>query len=88
MQILSWYCTNLDVMTGSTAADPDDAADSEERVERWFVCTACGDAMRHEVDRLHTTVQTICLDCGDWTTQTADVADLIDSTAAGQPDGQ
>lgn len=55
------------------AADPgfDDA------VERAFTCSLCGFATTYEVGPLRAEVQSVCVNCGDWTVQTAPVADLV-----------
>jgi len=69
-------------MTDSTEPDSDsetEPGDTTEHVERSFTCTVCGYATVHEVDQLRATVQATCLNCGDWTTQSAQIEDVIES---------
>lgn len=61
------------------ASGTGDAAQTDRRVERSFTCTACGYATTHEADELQSEVQATCLNCGDWTVQTAAVGDLVDA---------
>lgn len=63
------------------AADPtpDESEASTEGgpVERAFTCTVCGFATTYESGELQTDVRATCLNCGDWTVQTAALADVV-----------
>ena len=65
-----------------SAADPTggnsvDADDLDRTVERGFTCNLCGFVMTHEVGLLQAEVQGVCFNCGDWTNQVADRAELV-----------
>jgi len=47
------------------------------RTERSFTCTVCGYPMTHDAGRLQTEVGSVCHNCGDWTTQSADLAAVL-----------
>lgn len=57
-----------------------------EPIERVFTCIACGFTTTREAPRLQSETQSVCANCGDWTTQLADqeviVADGKDIAAA------
>lgn len=61
------------------STDESDSALIEQRVGRSFTCSVCGYAMAHRTLRLRTEVHAICLNCGDWTVQTASVEELVDT---------
>lgn len=56
-----------------------DSEDCVRCVERSFTCTGCGYTTTHQVGELQAKVLATCLNCGDWTVQTADNEDLIDA---------
>lgn len=56
---------------GDTGASDDNAVEFGP-VTRDFQCTACGFATTYEVPRLQAEVQSVCANCGEWTTQVAD----------------
>lgn len=68
---------------GDTSSNPSQGDDGSEggsrRVERSFTCTVCGYGMTHSVGALRAQVQSTCHNCGDWTVQTADLAELVDT---------
>lgn len=69
-------------MENTDSDSSQEGRDSErvtQRLERSFSCTVCGYGMTLAAGRLRTTVQATCLNCGDWTVQTADVEELIDA---------
>lgn len=49
-----------------------------EPVDREFTCTGCGYATSHEAPRLATDTQATCVNCGDWTVQTADTGIVVE----------
>ncbi|WP_257298383.1 hypothetical protein [Haloarchaeobius sp. FL176] len=49
-----------------------------EPVDREFTCTCCGYAISHEAPRLATDTQATCVNCGDWTVQTADTGIVVE----------
>lgn len=68
-------------MTGDARSETRNEAnsDTERRVDRAFTCTLCGYEETHEVTELQAAVRSTCLNCGDWTVQTADVDALVDA---------
>lgn len=60
-----------------SAQDERQSGRGARRIERSFSCTVCGYGMTHSVGPLRAEVQSTCLNCGDWTVQTADVEELI-----------
>ena len=67
---------------GSDGDEGEEAFDFERTVERGFTCTLCGFVMTHEVEFLRAEVESVCHNCGDWTTQVGDRAELV--AAAGE----
>jgi len=61
----------------ASGGDGDDEFDFERTVERGFTCTLCGFVMTHEVGFLRAEVESVCHNCGDWTAQVGDRADLV-----------
>lgn len=51
-------------------------------VERPYTCTGCGYETTHEVAPLRARVGSTCVNCGDWTIQTADDEALVDAAEA------
>lgn len=75
-------CISSDVTEDSgsdSSLDDGGPAATGRRVERSFTCTVCGYGTTHEVGELETAVRATCLNCGDWTVQTADVEALLDA---------
>ncbi|MEF8756701.1 MAG: sigma-70 region 4 domain-containing protein [Halobacteriales archaeon] len=65
----------------SDTQNEDGDGEAEARhVERSFTCTVCGYPTTHTAGRLQGEVRATCLNCGDWTVQTADVDALIDTS--------
>lgn len=60
--------------------DPEESSttDDARSVERTFTCTVCGFATTTSVGELAAEVRGICLNCGDWTLHTADLASVIE----------
>lgn len=58
----------------------EDVSPLDRTVERAFTCSLCGFAMTHDVSLLRAAVQSVCYNCGDWTTQTARLDELVDVT--------
>lgn len=54
-----------------------DEFDFDRTVERGFTCTLCGFVMTHEVGLLRAEVESVCHNCGDWTTQIGDREELV-----------
>lgn len=52
---------------------------SEQSVARSFTCTVCGYASTHPVGPLRAERQASCLNCGNWTVQTADIGALVET---------
>ncbi|MEF8853724.1 MAG: hypothetical protein V5A44_05580 [Haloarculaceae archaeon] len=55
----------------------DHGFDFERTVERGFTCTLCGFVMTHEVGLLRADVESVCHNCGDWTTQIGNREELV-----------
>ena len=76
------YCIGTSaIRNGDTDHDTgsgDDASPLDRTVERLFTCSLCGFAMGHEVSLLRAEVQSVCYNCGEWTTQTARLDELVD----------
>lgn len=75
-------CINPDVTEdcdSDSSLDDSGLAATGSRVERPFTCTVCGYGITHEAGELQATVSATCLNCGDWTVQTADVETLLDA---------
>jgi hypothetical protein len=64
------------------ASDDGDEFDFDRTVERGFTCTLCGFVMTHEVGLLRATVESVCHNCGDWTTQVGDREELAAAAEA------
>jgi hypothetical protein len=64
------------VAEGSETGEQDGESVYERTVERGFTCSLCGYVMAHEVGALRAEVQSVCHNCGEWTTQVADRTDL------------
>jgi hypothetical protein len=50
-----------------------------EPVARLFTCTVCGYASTHPAGPLRAERGATCLNCGNWTVQTADIGDLVET---------
>jgi len=51
----------------------------EQSVARPFTCTVCGYTSTHPVGPLRAERQANCLNCGNWTVQTADTGNLVET---------
>ncbi len=66
---------------GDSSSDTTDDAQSvlEQSVARSFTCTACGYASTHPVGPFRAERGATCLNCGNWTVQTADIGDVVET---------
>lgn len=59
--------------------DPDALKDVFEPRERVFTCVLCGFSTIPDAQPLQYEVQSVCANCGDWTTQLADQNEVIET---------
>lgn len=59
--------------------DADEETTDDETVQRTFTCTLCGYGTTREVAALTAEVQSTCVNCGDWTVQSADPESVVEA---------
>lgn len=67
---------------GGKSRETDSQIGASDTVERSFTCVACGFAVTTDEPRLQAAVQSVCPNCSDWTTQTADQDELLEAADA------